>query len=60
MERTAAIYIVIETGKLNGVEPQAYIADVIAKIADNWPASRWNELLPWNWRPDFQRVAEAA
>ncbi len=36
----AAIYIVIETGTLNGVEPQAYIADVIAKIADNWPAAR--------------------
>jgi hypothetical protein len=59
-ERAAAIYTVVETCKLNGVEPQAYIADVIAKIAGNWPAARWDELMPWNWRPDFQTIAEAA
>ncbi len=59
-ERAAAIYTVIETCKLNGVEPQAYIADVIAKIAGNWPAACWDELMPWNWRPDFQTIAEAA
>lgn len=41
-------------------EPQAYIADVIAKIASDWPASSWDELIPWNWRPDFQAVAKAA
>ena len=49
-ERAAAIYTVIETAKLNGLEPQAYIADVIAKIAGGWPASRWDELMPWNWQ----------
>jgi transposase len=59
-ERAAAIYTVIETCKLNGIEPQAYITDVIAKIAGDWPASRWDELMPWNWRPDFQTIAEAA
>ncbi len=59
-DRAAAIYTVIETCKLNGVEPQAYIADVIARIAGNWPASRWDELMPWSWRPDFERTAEAA
>jgi hypothetical protein len=59
-ERAAAIYTVIETCKLNGVEPQAYIADVIAKIAGDWPAARWDELMPWHWRPDFQAIAEAA
>ena len=59
-ERAAAIYTVIETCKLNGVEPQAYIADVIAKIAGNWPAARWDELMPWNWRPALQTVADAA
>lgn len=37
---------------MNSVEPQAYIADVIAKIAGDWPASRWDELMPWNWRPN--------
>ena len=60
-ERAAAIYTVIETCKLNGVEPQAYIADVIAKIAGDWPAARWDELMPWNWhRADEQPIAEAA
>ena len=60
-ERAAAIYSVIETAKLNGIEPQAYIADVIAKIADGWPASRWDELMPWNWEdPQRPLIAEAA
>jgi len=54
------IYSVIETCKLNGVEPQGYIADVIEKIATGWPASRWDELMPWNWQPADQIVAEAA
>ena len=47
-EQAAAIYSVIETAKLNGVEPQAYIADFIEKIVSGWPASRWDDL-PWNW-----------
>ena len=50
-ERAAAIYTIIETCKLGGVDPQTYIADVIAKIAADWPAARWDELMPWNWQP---------
>lgn len=50
-ERAAAIYSIIETCKLNGIEPQAYINDVMEKIAGGWPASRWDELMPWNWTP---------
>lgn len=37
----------IETCKLNGVEPHAYLADVLAKLADAWPMSRIDDLLPW-------------
>ena len=60
-ERAAAIYTVIQTCKANGVDPQAYIADVIAKVADDWPASRWDELMPWNWRAaPVQHIAQAA
>jgi transposase len=59
-ERAAAIYSVIETAKLNDVEPQAYIADVIEKIAGSWPASRWDELMPWNWQPGSQAAKLAA
>ena len=56
-ERAAAIYTVIQTCKANGVDPQAYVADVIAKIASDWPASRWDELLPWNWASEPARMA---
>jgi hypothetical protein len=48
-ERAAAIYTVIQTCKANGVDPQAYIADVTGKIAADWPAARWDELMPWSW-----------
>jgi hypothetical protein len=48
-ERAAAIYTLIGTAKLNGVDPQAWLADVLQRIAD-LPVSRLPELLPWNWR----------
>ncbi|BCA63411.1 transposase [Sphingomonas sp. HMP9] len=44
-ERSAAIYTVIQTCKANGVDPQAYIADVTGKIAADWPAAQWEELM---------------
>jgi len=60
-ERAAAIYSVIETAKMNSLEPQAYIAGVIARIAEDWPASRWDELMPWNWQPPAEEaLAHAA
>lgn len=48
--RAASIYSLVETAKLNGVDPQAWLADTIARIADH-PARRVAELLPWNYRP---------
>ncbi|WP_419964894.1 transposase domain-containing protein [Sphingopyxis granuli] len=36
------------------------MADVIEKIASGWPASRWDELMPWNWQPHQQQIAQAA
>ena len=48
--RAAAIYALIESAKLNGLNPQHYLADVLARIADH-PARRIAELLPWNWQP---------
>ena len=47
-ERAAAMYSLIATAKLNDVDPRAWLADVLARIADH-PASRLNELLPWHW-----------
>jgi len=48
--RAAALYSLIESAKLNGLNPQHYLADVLARIADH-PARRIAELLPWNWQP---------
>ena len=47
-ERAAAMYSLIATASLNDVDPRAWLADVLARIADH-PASRLHELLPWNW-----------
>jgi hypothetical protein len=55
--RAAAIYALIESAKLNGLNPQHYLADVLARIADH-PARRIAELLPWNRQPvDTTRAA---
>ncbi len=47
-ERAALIYTLIETCKLNGVDPFAYLRDVLARIADH-PIRRIDEFLPWHW-----------
>ena len=46
-ERAALMYTLIETAKLNGVDPEAYLGQIIACIAD-YPGRRIAELLPWN------------
>jgi transposase len=48
-ERAAAIYTLVETAKLNGVDPQAWLADVLARLPDH-PAKRIGDLLPWTWK----------
>lgn len=57
-ERAAAMYSLIETAKLNGLDSEAYLRDIIGRIADH-PIRRISELLPWNWQP-APRVAQAA
>jgi len=54
----AAIYSLIESAKLNGLNPQHYLTDVLVRIADH-PARRIAELLPWNWQP-FNATRAAA
>ena len=49
-ERAAAIYTLIGTAKLNDIDPQAWLADVLERLAGH-PARSLPELLPWNWRP---------
>ena len=57
--RAAAMYSLIVTAKMNGVDPQAWLADVLARIAAH-PAHRLDELLPWNWRPQPLTIAALA
>ena len=52
-QRAAAVYTLIETARLNDVDPRAWIADVLARINDH-PASRLDQLLPWNWKAENQ------
>jgi hypothetical protein len=49
-QRTAVMYSLIVTAKMNDVDPQAWLADILARIAAH-PAQQIDELLPWNWRP---------
>lgn len=58
-ERAAAMYSLIVTAKLNDIDPQAWLADVLARIAEH-SASRLDELLPWNWRPADAAISRAA
>jgi transposase len=58
-QRAAAMYSLIVTAKLNDVDPQAWLADVLARIAEH-PANRIDELLPWNWRPRSAPHSQAA
>jgi transposase len=58
-EHWAVIASLIETCKLTGVEPYAYLADVITRIVDGHPNSRLHELLPWTYpaTPNLKAVA---
>ena len=57
--RAAAMYSLIITAKLNDIDPQAWLADVLARIAGH-PAHRLDEMLPWNWRQASAVVSRAA
>ena len=58
-ERAAALYSLIITAKLNDIDPRAWLADVLRRIADH-PASRLHELLPWTWARERERRSLAA
>ena len=55
-ERAAAMFTLIETAKLNGIDPQAWLTDVLGRIADH-PASKLDQLLPWHWKNAGQAIA---
>ncbi len=55
-QRAAVLYTLIQTARLNDIDPQAWLADVLARIAD-LPVSRLDDLLPWNWQPGSTAIA---
>jgi len=55
-ERAAVMYTLIQTARLNGVDPQAWLADVLARINDH-NIHRLDQLLPWNWKAQPARLA---
>jgi transposase len=58
-QRAAAMYSIIVTATMNDVDPQAWLADVLTRIAEH-PVHRLDELLPWNWRPLQACASQAA
>lgn len=56
-QRAAAMYTLVVTAKMNDIDPQAWLADVLARLPDR-PVSRTHELLPCNWKSGSR--AEAA
>ena len=50
-DRAASIYTLVQTAKLNGVNPEAYLKDILTKIADGHPINRIDELTPWRMFP---------
>jgi transposase len=49
-DRWAILCSLIETCKLNGVEPYAYLTDVLTRMVDGYPVNRLDALLPWTWK----------
>src|SRR6202051_2673616 len=58
-ERAAVMYSLIVTAKMNDIDPQAWLADVLARIAEH-PVQKLDELLPWNWRGSSAQISRAA
>ena len=58
-ERAAIMYTLIQTAKLNNVDPQAWLADVLNRIADH-SNLRLENLLPWNWAAKKDQARQAA
>jgi transposase len=50
--RWAAVASLVETCKLNGVDPQRYFTNVLTRLINGWPNSRIDELMPWCWKTD--------
>ena len=57
--RWAAVASLVETCKLNGVDPQRYFAEVLTRLVNGWPNSRIDELMPWRWAAEENSPASS-
>ena len=57
-QRAAVMFTLIQSAKLNDVDPKAWLADVLARIADH-NIHRLDQLLPWNWAAEMKRCKVA-
>lgn len=57
--RWAAVASLVETCKLNGVDPQRYFTDVLTRLVNGWPNSRIDELMPWRWAAEENGTASS-
>jgi hypothetical protein len=54
-ETWSGLASLIETCKLNGVNPQTYFTDLLTRLINGWPQKRIDELMPWHWVPQRKR-----
>jgi transposase len=59
-ENWAIVASLIETSKLNGIDPYRHLADVLSRLVNLWPNGRLDELLPWNWAAAQDYLQRAA
>ena len=58
-ENWACMATLVETCKLNGVNPQLYFTDLLTRLVNGWPQNRIDELMPWYWAPKDQSEISA-
>ncbi len=54
-ENWAAVASLVETCKLNAVDPQRYLSELLTRLVEGWPQARIDELMPWEWATTQQR-----
>src|SRR5205085_10743064 len=59
-ENWAMLASLIETAKLNGIDPQSWLTDVLTRLVNLWPNNRLDELLPWAWAAQRDHLQRAA
>ena len=48
-QRAACLYTIVETCKLNGIDPQAYLCELLTRLVGGWSQARIDDLMPWCW-----------